>query len=90
MGTQKEGTHYHDSVGVEIVGVISEPKEICDIPNKLQQNSLFWLIDELITTYSFSVSDIYAHGEIAHKDIKKSKGASSHKAYLIYKQSQDE
>ena len=81
--------HNHDSLGIEVVGVMSEAKEIYDIPNKLQLTSLFWLIDELISTYKFSLNDIYAHGEIAHKDIKKSEGAASLKAYYIYKQGQN-
>lgn len=78
--------HNHDSIGIEVVGIISKAKGIYETPNELQLNSLFWLLDELISTYSFSVNDIYAHGEIAHKDIKKSEGASSLKAYFIHKQ----
>ncbi len=76
--------HNHDTLGIEVVGVISKESEIYEIPNKLQLNSLFWLLDELILTYSFSIKDIFAHGKIAHKDKNKSEGASSLKAYCVY------
>lgn len=78
--------HNRDSLGIEIVGVISNKNEIYEIPNKLQLDSLFWLVDELITTYNVSIKDIYAHGEIAHKDRKKSEGASALKSYFVYYQ----
>ncbi|MCP4120090.1 MAG: N-acetylmuramoyl-L-alanine amidase [Desulfobacteraceae bacterium] len=76
--------HNHDSIGIEIVGMISK-SEIYEIPNKLQLKSFFWLLDELISTFSFSLNDIYAHGKIAHKDKKQSEGAAALKAYLISK-----
>lgn len=75
--------HNHDSLGIEVVGVISKEEEIYTIPNKLQLGSLFWLLDELVSTYCFSIRDIYAHGQIAHKDRNKSEGAASLKAYCI-------
>lgn len=78
--------HNHDSLGVEIVGVMSRTSEIYEIPNKPQLDSLFWLLDKIISTYRISVKDIYAHGKIAHKDKNKSEGAASLKAYAIYKQ----
>lgn len=78
--------HNHDSLGIEIVGLISKKNEIYEIPNKLQLDSLFWLLDELISTYNVSIKDIYAHGEIAHKDRKKSEGASAFKGYFVYYQ----
>lgn len=77
--------HNHDSLGIEIVGVLSTDKEIYEIPNKDQLESLYWLLDELVTTYSLSVKDIYAHGKIAHKDKNKSEGESSLKAYTLKK-----
>ena len=77
--------HNHDSLGIEVVGLISNNSDIYEIPNKSQLDSLFWLLDEIISTYSISLKDIYAHGEIAHKDRKKSEGAASLKAYAIYK-----
>ena len=80
--------HNHDSLGIEVVGLISKDSDIYEIPNKLQLNALFWLIDEIISTYSISLKDIYAHGKIAHKDRKKSEGAASLKAYAIYKAGQ--
>jgi N-acetyl-anhydromuramyl-L-alanine amidase AmpD len=76
--------HNHDSLGIEIVGVISIKNEIYEIPNKQQLDSLFWLLDKLISTFNVSIKDIYAHGEIAHKDRKKSEGASALKAYFVY------
>ncbi len=78
--------HNHDSLGIEIVGVMSRANEIYEIPNKPQLDSLFWLLDKIISTYRISVKDIYAHGKIAHKDKNKSEGAASLKAYAIYKQ----
>ena len=72
--------HNHDSIGIEIVGVLSREKEIYQMPNKKQLKSLFWLIDELVKKYSMSLKDIYAHGRIAHKDQKKSEGVSALKA----------
>ncbi|MFK5891777.1 MAG: peptidoglycan recognition family protein [Pseudomonadota bacterium] len=77
--------HNHDSLGVEIVGLLSKDKEIYELPNKKQLSSLFWLLDELVTTYSLSIKDIYAHGKIAHKDKNKSEGASSLKVYTLKK-----
>lgn len=77
--------HNHDSLGIEIVGVLSKEKEIYEIPNKKQLESLYWLLDELVSTYSLSVKDIYAHGKIAHKDKNKSEGASALKAYTLKK-----
>jgi hypothetical protein len=46
-----------------------------------QLAALFWLLDELISQYGFTVKDIYAHGIIAHKDRKKSEGAASLREY---------
>jgi N-acetyl-anhydromuramyl-L-alanine amidase AmpD len=77
--------HNQDSLGIEVVGQISKDSEIYEIPNKEQLNSLFWLLDEILSIYSISMKDIYAHGRIAHKDRKKSEGAASLKAYAIYK-----
>lgn len=74
-----------DSIGVEIVGLLSGKTEIYEIPNKLQLNSLFWLVDELLSTFSLTLNDIYAHGKIAHKDKLKSEGASALKAYAIHR-----
>ncbi|MGD9006545.1 MAG: hypothetical protein PVG41_01425 [Desulfobacteraceae bacterium] len=65
---------------------MSIKNEIYEIPNKQQLDSLFWLLDELISTYNVSIKDIYAHGKIAHKDRKKSEGASALKAYFVYYQ----
>lgn len=77
--------HNHDSLGIEIVGLISLEKEIYEIPNVMQLKSLYWLIDELVSTYGVTIEDLYAHGKIAHKDKKKSEGASALKAYVLQK-----
>lgn len=77
--------HNHDSLGIEVVGVMSRDSEIYEIPNKLQLDSLFWLLDKIIAIYRISIKDIYAHGKIAHKDKNKSEGAASLKAYAVYK-----
>jgi len=78
--------HNHDSLGIEVVGLTSEDNDIYEIPNKFQLNSLFWLLDEIISTYGLSIKKIYAHGKIAHK--KKSEGSASLKAYFIHKAGQ--
>lgn len=80
--------HNHDSLGIEIVGIISREEEIYKLPNKFQLDSTFWLLDELVSTFGFSLTDIYAHGAIAHKDKGKSEGAASLKAYSIYRKGQ--
>lgn len=77
--------HNHDSLGIEIVGLLSKDKEIYEIPNNRQLESLYWLLDELVSIYSLSVKDIYAHGKIAHKDKNKSEGSSVLKAYTFKK-----
>lgn len=77
--------HNHDSLGIEVVGVMSKASEIYEIPNQLQLDALFWLLDRIISTYRISLKDIYAHGKIAHKDKNKSEGAASLKAYAVYK-----
>jgi hypothetical protein len=61
-----------------------QKKEIYEIPNQSQLAALFWLLDELISKYGFTIKDIYAHGKIAHKDPKKSEGAASLKEYCTY------
>ncbi|MCP4474090.1 MAG: N-acetylmuramoyl-L-alanine amidase [Gammaproteobacteria bacterium] len=76
--------HNHDSLGIEIVGVLSRDREIYEIPDKRQLDSLFWLIDALAKVYSLSPKDIYTHGKIAHKDRRKSEGTASLKAYALY------
>ena len=77
--------HNIDSIGIEIVGLISKTSEIYETPNNLQLNGLFWLVDELVSTYGLSIKDLYAHGQIAHKDTKKSEGTSSLNAYAIHR-----
>jgi len=76
--------HNHDSIGIEIVGVLSKENEIYELPNKKQLTSLFWLVDEITKKYSMSLKDIYAHGKIAHKDKNKSEGVTSLKAYSLH------
>lgn len=80
--------HNHDSLGIEVVGVISKDSEIYEIPNKIQLDSLFWLLDKLVSHYRLTIQDIYAHGKIAHKDKNKSEGAASLKAYSVYKKAE--
>jgi len=77
--------HNHDSLGIEIVGVLSNKTKLYETPNKVQNEALYWLLDELICHYSLSLTDIYAHGKIAHKDAKKSEGASALQAYKVHK-----
>jgi len=77
--------HNHDSLGIEIVGMISNQKEVYETPNELQLTALSWLLDELISTYNITIKDIFSHGKIAHKDKNKSEGASALKAYRVSK-----
>jgi len=77
--------HNHDSLGIEIVGVISNQKEVYETPNELQLTSLSWLLDELISTNNLTIKDIFSHGKIAHKDKNKSEGTSALKAYRVSK-----
>lgn len=74
--------HNRDSIGIEIVGMMSQQNEIYELPNKQQSTALFWLLDELISYYQLTLKDIYAHGKIAHKEV--SEGASALKAYTVY------
>lgn len=77
--------HNHDSLGIEIVGVISNQKEVYETPNEFQLTALSWLLDELISTYNITIKDIFSHGKIAHKDKNKSEGTSALKAYRVSK-----
>lgn len=77
--------HNHDSLGIEIVGVISNQKEVYETPNELQLTALSWLLDELISTNNITIKDIFSHGKIAHKDKNKSEGTSALKAYRVSK-----
>jgi len=45
---------------------------------------MFWLLDKIVSTYHITLKDIYAHGEIAHKN--KSEGSAALKAYALSKQ----
>lgn len=75
--------HNHDSIGIEVVGMISSQSEMYEIPNSVQLESVFWLLDKLIASYQLKISDVYAHGQIAHKDPKKSEGAATLKAFQV-------
>jgi len=77
--------HNHDSLGIEIVGVISNQKEVYETPNELQLKAMSWLLDELISTYNITIKDIFSHGKIAHKDKNKSEGTTALKAYSVSK-----
>lgn len=77
--------HNHDSLGIEIVGVMSEEKEVYETPNESQLIALSWLLDELISTNNLTIKDIFSHGKIAHKDKNKSEGTSALKAYRVSK-----
>jgi N-acetyl-anhydromuramyl-L-alanine amidase AmpD len=77
--------HNHDSLGIEIVGVISDQQEVYETPNELQLKAMSWLLDELISTYNMTIKDIFSHGKIAHKDKNKSEGTAALKAYRVSK-----
>lgn len=77
--------HNHDSLGIEIVGLISDQKEVYETPNELQLKAMSWLLDELISTYNITIKDIFSHGKIAHKDKNKSEGTAALKAYRVSK-----
>jgi len=77
--------HNHDSLGIEVVGVLGKKSNIYEDANAAQLTSLFTLIDALSTKYGFNLEDLYAHGQVAHKDSKNSEGSSVLKAYKIYR-----
>jgi N-acetyl-anhydromuramyl-L-alanine amidase AmpD len=78
--------HNHDSLGIEVVGVLGKTTNIYEDANTLQVSALTTLLDSLVTRYSLNLEDIYAHGTIAHKDSKMSEGVSVLKAYKIQKE----
>jgi hypothetical protein len=47
--------HNQDSIGIEVVGLISKVTDVYEIPNKVQLDSLFWLLDEIVAKYGFSL-----------------------------------
>lgn len=68
-----------DSIGIEIVGmaydVDGEKDKVYEDVNENQNNSLKWLMSELVDTLKVSMSDIYRHPEIARKNITEAKTA---------------
>lgn len=75
--------HNHDSIGIEIVGALNQQNAVYDLPNQQQLDAVLWLLDRLVYAFSITISDIYAHGEIAHKDPNKSEGRSAMRFYLL-------
>lgn len=68
-----------DSIGIEIVGmaydVDGEKDKVYEDVNENQNNSLKWLMSELVDTLKVSMSDIYRHPEIARKNITEARSA---------------
>ncbi|WP_454733666.1 MULTISPECIES: peptidoglycan recognition protein family protein [Cupriavidus] len=56
-----------DSIGIEIVGMYDKNK-IYEPVNQKQGESLKWLIGELIETLGVSMSEIYRHPDLSHKN----------------------
>lgn len=65
--------HNHDSLGIEVVGAIAKSGGEYPSVSDIVLNSLTWLLDELSTSYSLTLNDIYAHGDIAHKEPSEGK-----------------
>ena len=58
-----------DSIGIEVVGKFSLTKKNFTAPTQQQQESVAWIVNELISHYSLKLrSDVYAHGNIARKE----------------------
>jgi len=71
-----------DSLGIEVVGAMSS-RQVYEMPNKVQLDALFWLLDQLIAATGIGIQDIYAHGRIAHKDNQKTEGTNALIAYRV-------
>ena len=54
-----------DSIGIEIVGTHKDG--VYEAVSEKQNNSVKWLINELIETFNVSLSEIYRHPEISYK-----------------------
>lgn len=56
-----------DSIGIEIVGMYDK-KNVYEPVNSKQAASLKWLIGGLVETFGVSMSEIYKHPQISHKN----------------------
>ena len=54
-----------DSIGIEIVG--ASKSGIYESVNAQQNNSLKWLVTELMETFRVSLSEVYRHPEVSYK-----------------------
>ncbi|SAK58594.1 N-acetylmuramoyl-L-alanine amidase [Caballeronia pedi] len=66
-----------DSIGIELVGMYrGEGKEqIYEDPTSEQNDSLKWLIAELIETLSIDKAEVYAHPAVSYKNPTEAKAA---------------
>ncbi|WP_444930764.1 peptidoglycan recognition family protein [Microbulbifer sp. SSSA002] len=64
--------HNHDFIGIEVVGLMSK-ENVYETPSEAQVKSLIWLLGNLVEKYGLTLTDLYAHGKIAHKDPKRQK-----------------
>lgn len=60
----------YDSIGIELVGDYFDVdgEEIYENVTPEQNKSLRWLINELVQTIGISITEIYRHPEISHKN----------------------
>lgn len=56
-----------DSIGIEIVGNYNKSKKIYESVSGLQNQSLSWLIGELLNHFKITKADIYRHPEVSYK-----------------------
>lgn len=64
-----------DSLGIEIVSAFNEKANAYDSVNKLQNDSLSWLISTLEGLLALGDADVYTHGAIGYK--QKSEGSTA-------------
>lgn len=62
----------HDSLGIEVVGRFLPSAKAFEEPTAAQLKSMKYLVDILVRQFNLSpLSDIYAHGEIARKEVSE-------------------
>lgn len=57
-----------DSIGIELVGFYSGPKDVYDDVTAAQNSSLSWLVKQLEETLNVSSSSVFRHSEVGRKN----------------------
>ena len=59
-----------DSIGIEIVSAApgEKGKEVFDAVTDRQNDSLAWLVKQLVETFGVSMREVYRHPEIGRKN----------------------